>query len=1423
MGVLARELGILYEAYSQGKASPLLELPMQYADYAMWQRQWLKGEIEEQQLAYWRKQLANMPAALDLPTVRPRPTGAGHQGALYRFRLSKDLVDGLRDVARKKRVTQFMTLLAALQLLLSRYTGETDIAVGTPIAGRTREETEGMIGFFINTLVMRTDLSGNPTFVELLKRLRETALGAYSNQDIPFEKLVDEFRISRDRNRSPFFQVLFVLLTEATANWKLGELGVQDLQAELGREKFDLSLQFRESEGELLGEISYRTELFDTAMIRRMAGHLQILLQSIVVNSERRIEELGLLTPPEREQILVEWNATEHPYSDGPCIHELIERQVEKTPELTALVYRDQQLTYRELNRWANQLAHYLRELGVRPGAKVAVCVDRNPKMIKALLAILKAGAAYVPLDPAYPVERLNYMLEDSGAILLLTQRHLHGMFEDLEKAPVILDLDQADSLWKDQPDTNLREPVGTMPSSNLAYVLYTSGSTGKPKGVAIEHRNTVNFIRWARATFPTDVLENTLFCTSLNFDLSVYECFVPLAAGATVTLLRNALDCNPEMKATLINTVPSAMSALVEAEKVPNSLRVVNVAGEPLKKPLVEQIFATTNAEFVWNLYGPTETTTYSTCVAMRRGEAFAAHIGKPIWNTQVYLLDKGLQPVPVGVAGELYIGGAGVTRGYLNRPEMTAQRFVPDPYSAEPGARMYKTGDLGRWLADGNIFFLGRNDGQLKIRGYRIEVGEIESRLAEHAGIEEAVVVAREDTPGDKRLVAYYTLTEKVGGGHDESPLSADQLRGHLAAYLPEFMLPGTYVRLKSIPRTVNGKVDRMALPQPEVPSSKEQLFEAPQDEVERRLAEIWGEVLKREQLSRHDDFFQMGGHSLSAMRVVARSSALFRVHIPLHLLFDNSTVCTFGEQIRELTSSQQRQQDPPIARIPREGLLPLSFNQEGRLLVEWWAEMRSVKYAPFHFFMAFSLGPGTNVVALEAALNALASRHEILRTTFSDPKKMSFSQLPPKIKAPLERIKAGGRITAPEMREFVDRLLLGPSIFRQTIHPKVTLNLRQVDLENLSPEKRDSELLRIATEAIETPFDYESAPLLRSLLFRKSSGEHLFLVVMPHLLGDGWCMEIFPRELTALHEEFAHGARAQLPELPVQSVDFAAWQRERLKGGYLEKMISYWNRQWSDFSLFDVKDLPFVKPASETPGFIVETITHPLDRSLSNDLRHFLRQRNITLHMLWLTALNILIHLYTRNERIGIWGLFANRVRPETQNLMGWLANAHIMGVRFSPKLKIAELLEQVRGIVLAAHSQQELPMPLLWGHFMKDLISSPGSGRAPVQPHISFVAETQTESGIDALMKEAELPYRIGRLALKLMVIDSGQDLRLLTQYSVDRFSEPDIRSLLADWQQVAKKIVENPSASVPDLVGSLPARTWPLSSPCMMAS
>jgi len=762
--IFFRELSILSDAYSAGQLSPLPELSIQYADFAQWQRQWLQGEVLERHLAYWRRQLDGSPAILELPTDYARPAEQTFRGATQAFELPAILVATLKALSQREGVTVFMTLLAVFKTLLHRYTGQDDIIVGTPIANRNRVEFERLIGFFTNTLVLRTDLSGNPRFRELLWRVREVALEAYAHQELPFEKLVAELQPERNVSYHPLFQVMFVHQhVPESLSWPATPLPASSVSASHapdavgGTSKFDLTLFMMEIDKGLRGVIEYNTDLFKATTIMRMIGHFQTLLTGIAAHSDQRLSEFPLLTEAEQLQLLVAWNDTRRDYPQDRCIHELFEAQVQRTPDAVVVVFEDKSLTYRELNAHANQLAHFLRVLGVGPEVLVTICIERSLEMVIGLLGILKAGGAYVPLDPAYPQARLAFMLEDSQAPVLLTQQRLVAGLPAHQAQVVCLDTDWA-AIAQEPEET----PANNTVAEQLAYVIYTSGSTGTPKGVQIPHRTVVNFLQTMRQQPGVTEHDVLLAVTTLSFDIAALELFLPLIVGARVVLIsraavadgRQLLQTLADTKATVMQATPATWHHLLEAGWVGSPQLKVLCGGEALPRELAQQLLARATA--VWNLYGPTETTIWSAVCKVESGDG-PVPIGRPIANTQFYLLDRHLQPVPIGVPGELYIGGAGVARGYLNRSELTTEQFLVDPFSEEPGARLYKTGDLARYRSDGTIELLGRIDQQVKLRGFRIELGEIEAVLSQYSRVRQAVVLAREDIPGDKRLVAY------------------------------------------------------------------------------------------------------------------------------------------------------------------------------------------------------------------------------------------------------------------------------------------------------------------------------------------------------------------------------------------------------------------------------------------------------------------------------------------------------------------------------------------------------------------------------------------------------------------------------------------------------------------------------------------
>ncbi|HVS80635.1 MAG TPA: amino acid adenylation domain-containing protein [Pyrinomonadaceae bacterium] len=944
VGVFHQELTALYEAFLAGKLSPLAELPIQYADYAQWQRQRFGSDAYGSQLSYWKQQFETLPPVLELPTDHSRPNAQAYRefrGAQHEICLSEQLTSDLKLLCQKENVTLFMTLLTAYQLLLYRYSGEEDIVIGTPIAGRSLPETEGLIGLFINTLALRTSLTGNPTARELLRRVKETALGGFANQDLPFEQLVKELQPDRSLQHNPLFQAMFVLQSEELPPLQLTGLTVSHFRVGNTRANFDLTLDIVERDGQLVCLFEWNADLFEAETIVRMMGHFQNLLAGLVANPEQRISQLPLLSKGERRQLLVEWNDTKTDYPAHRCVQELFEQQVESAPDAMALICEDRRVNYRELNSQANQLAHYLKRRGVGPDTRVGICIGRSPEMIVALLGILKAGGAYVPLDPDYPQARLKFMLEDARVPVLLTQ---NALFQNLP--PSAAEMICVDELSEEIARESQSNPEIATTADNLAYVMYTSGSTGKPKGVAVKHRNVVRLVKNTNyASFSPD--EVFLQFAPVSFDAATFEIWGSLLNGARLALMLSAKASLQELglalkryRVTTLWLTAGLFNLMVDNHLDDlRGLRQLLAGGDVLSVPHVRKVFEELKDCCLINGYGPTENTTFTCCYPLKDLAKVngSVPIGYPISNTSVYILDAWMSPSPIGVPGELYIGGDGLAHGYLDRPELNAERFIRDPFSTVPGARLYKTGDLARYRATGEIEFVGRIDNQVKVRGFRVELGEIEAALAEHPSVREAVVVARRDE-GDKHLVAYLVPCE-------DRSIAIDEVRDFLKQRLPDHMVPSVFVVLESLPLSPTGKVDRLALPstngaKPTTVTS----FSAPADELELKLKRIWERVLGIDSIGVNDNFFELGGHSLLAVRLFAQIEESFSRNLPLATLFQAPTVKQLARVLREegwpapwssLVMIQGGDKRPPFFCVHAAGGNVLEYRDLARLL--------------------------------------------------------------------------------------------------------------------------------------------------------------------------------------------------------------------------------------------------------------------------------------------------------------------------------------------------------------------------------------------------------------------------------------------------------------------------------------------------------
>ncbi|HEX2079519.1 MAG TPA: amino acid adenylation domain-containing protein, partial [Longimicrobium sp.] len=1278
MGVFWRELVTLYHAFRAGEPSPLPELPIQYADFAVWQRRWLSGERLERQVAWWREHLAGAPALLELPTDRPRPAVQSYRGAIYRFTIPADVAEPVRALAQREGATPFMAFLAAFNLLLSRWSGQDDVVVGTPVAGRTRRETEGLIGFFVNTLAVRTDLSGDPAFVELLGRVRAAALGAFAHQDVPFERLVEELQPERSFSHGPIYQAMLILQNTPDGPAEGFGEGLRLEEAPGGdgaAAKVDLTLNLIDLvDGSLAGVVEYAVDLFDVSTMERMGRQFESLLRAAAHQPDAPVSSLGMMTDAERAAILAFGAGEAVEYADPP-VHHAFAEQAARTPDAAALVFGGRTMTYAELDRRANGLAHRLRGLGVGPEMRVGLHLERSPEMVVAILGVLKAGGAYLPLDPAYPAERLSYMLEDSGAAVLLTQEKLRGALPVPTGVEVLtLDGDAADIA---APPETPSIPCSLFPvPSQLAYVLYTSGSTGRPKGVAVEHAPLAAYLGWATRTYPG---RSSAVHSSLSFDLTVTSLFVPLLTGGTVDLVEET-DAVEMLGRRLQREEPYGMLKLT-----PTHLRVLGeqlregagggaeclvVGGEALLGEQLEWWRARFPETVLVNEYGPTETVV-GCCIDVRRlGEAGAGRIpiGRAAPNVVLYVLDARMQPVPAGIPGELYIGGAQVARGYLGRPALTAARFVPDPFSGAAGARLYRTGDRVRWTevrecesarvrkwgGDDDscqdapthalthsrthaLDFLGRLDEQVKVRGFRIEPGEIEGALRRHPSIRDCAVVVRQDVPGDARLAAY------VVGGVD-----ADALRVHLRGTLPEYMVPAAFVALDALPLTPNGKLDRRGLPVPEYASAEER-WVAPRTPVEEVLAGIWAEVLRVERVGATDAFFDLGGHSLLATRLCSAVRERLGVEVPVRAVFEHPVLESFAAEVDRLLRAGAGVEAPPIRPAERTGPLPLSFAQERLWFVDRLEPGSPVYHMPFQYLLR---GP-LDVDALRRAFGEIVRRHETLRTS-----------LPFTGEHPV-----------------------------QVIGPATPVDLPVHDFRHLPEAERDAEEERVLREAATQPFDMARGPLFRVALVRLADDEHVLAVNLHHVISDGWSIGVLWTELSALYAAFVEGRPSPLPDLPVQYADFAVWQRGWLSGEVLEAQLGYWRRKLAGIP--PLLELPTdrTRPAVQTYAGAVETLV--LQGDDAEAVTALGRREGATLFMVLLAAMNVVFSRLAGQDDVVIGTPIAGRTRGETEGLIGVFLNSLALRTDLSGEPTFRELLRRVRETTLEAYAHQDLP--------------------------------------------------------------------------------------------------------------------------------
>ncbi|EKQ6337785.1 pyoverdine non-ribosomal peptide synthetase PvdD [Pseudomonas aeruginosa] len=1356
MQVMVEELVQLYAAYSRGLEVALPALPIQYADYALWQRSWMEAGEKERQLAYWTGLLGGEQPVLELPFDRPRPVRQSHRGAQFILELDIDLSQALRRVAQQEGATAFALLLASFQALLYRYSGQADIRVGVPIANRNRVETERLIGFFVNTQVLKADLDGRMGFDELLAQARQRALEAQAHQDLPFEQLVEALQPERSLSHNPLFQVLFNYQSEARGNgqaFRFDELQMESVQFDSRTAQFDLTLDLTDEEQRFCAVFDYATDLFDASTVERLAGHWRNLLRGIVANPRQRLGELPLLDAPERRQTLSEWNPAQRECAVQGTLQQRFEEQARQRPQAVALILDEQRLSYGELNARANRLAHCLIARGVGADVPVGLALERSLDMLVGLLAILKAGGAYLPLDPAAPEERLAHILDDSGVRLLLTQGHL---LEHLPRQAGVEVL-AIDGLVLDGYAES--DPLPTLSADNLAYVIYTSGSTGKPKGTLLTHRNALRLFSATEAWFGFDERDVWTLFHSYAFDFSVWEIFGALLYGGRLVIVPQWVSRSPEdfyrllcrEGVTVLNQTPSAFKQLMAvacsadmATQQP-ALRYVIFGGEALDLQSLRpwfQRFGDRQPQLV-NMYGITETTVHVTYRPVSEADlegGLVSPIGGTIPDLSWYILDRDLNPVPRGAVGELYIGRAGLARGYLRRPGLSATRFVPNPFPGGAGERLYRTGDLARFQADGNIEYIGRIDHQVKVRGFRIELGEIEAALAGLAGVRDAVVLAH-DGVGGTQLVGYV-----VADSAEDAERLRESLRESLKRHLPDYMVPAHLMLLERMPLTVNGKLDRQALPQPDA-SLSQQAYRAPGSELEQRIAAIWSEILGVERVGLDDNFFELGGHSLLATRVISRVRQEQQLDASLKALFERPVLEAFAQGLERTTDA--------VSTIPladRQQPLALSFAQER----QWFLWQLEPESAAYHIPSALRLRGRLDVDALQRSFDSLVARHETLRTRFRLEGGRSYQQVQPAVSVSIEREQFG-----------------------------------------------EEGLIERIQAIVVQPFDLERGPLLRVNLLQLAEDDHVLVLVQHHIVSDGWSMQVMVEELVQLYAAYSQGLDVVLPALPIQYADYALWQRSWMEAGEKERQLAYWTGLLGGEQ--PVLELPFDRPRPARQSHRGAQLGFELPRELVEAVRALAQREGASSFMLLLASFQALLYRYSGQADIRVGVPIANRNRVETERLIGFFVNTQVLKADLDGRMGFDELLAQARQRALEAQAHQDLPFEQLVEALQPERNASHNPLFQVLFNHQSEIRSVTPEVQLEDLRLEGlAWDGQTAQFDLTLDIQEDENGIWASFDYATDLFDASTVERLAGHWRNLLRGIVANPRQRLGEL-------------------
>jgi amino acid adenylation domain-containing protein len=1421
LGVLLGEWARLYGEETGGAPAALPPLPVQYAEYAEWQRRQLEegGELGRQ-LDYWRRRLSGAPPLLELPADRPRPpTRSTRAGRLVKV-IREPLAGRVRALGAQARASLFMTLLAAFKTLLARLAGVEDVVVGTPAAGRNRAEVEGLIGFFVNTLALRTDLSGGPSFTELLGRVREAFLDAYEHQDVPFEKLVEELAPARSLAHAPLVQVSFNMLNfSGPPAPGFPGLTVKRLTPPETGAKYDLTLYAQDEPIGITLTLVYSADLFEEPRMVGLLAQFESLLEQVVAEPGRSVGQHSLIAgarkvlPDPTAELTAEWR--------GPA-HALLAEQARLTPDRTALADATQTWAYRELDERSDRLAARLIAAGVQRRDAVAIYAHRSAPLVWAVFGVLKAGAAFVILDPAYPAQRLaDYLRAASPSAWLhvaAAGEPPPAVEEALAGMPLALRL-KLHPHGADEELAGQTVPPAEVRPGDLAYVAFTSGSTGKPKGVLGTHGSLTHYPRWVGETFGVGETDRFSMLSGLSHDPLLRDIFTPLQLGAALCIPDPELFGRPgrlaewmrDEQITVANLTPAMARLLGELPAQLAGLELTRLrraffVGDVLTRRDVADFKRLAPSAACVNLYGATETQRALAFHVVAEGagagadEAAAAKevlpVGRGIEGVQLLVLNGARQQAGVGEAGEIYFRSPHLAKGYLDDPELTRARFLLNPFTKAAGDRLYRTGDLGRYLPDGQVSVNGRADTQVKVRGFRVELGEVEAALRCDAGILDCAAVLREDDGGERRLVAYLVTREGFGAGDAE-------LREHLRERLPDYMIPSAFVPLEAMPVTPNGKVDRSALPAPDETRGRDR-YVPPQTPVEEALAQIWCQALNVAGAGRDDNFFALGGHSLLTMRVLARVREVLQVELPLRSLFEAPTLGAFAARVEAAMRGEAERPAPPIERRAHGDDPPLSFAQEGWLLREWWEEVHAVRRRPFHLASAFRLSGPLDLGLLEQALAEMCRRHDVLRSTFPKTKGL----LGRRLLYPVFRTIFGLRAVHNRLHKLNYKAASNPRAPKFTGARRLVIRPRMAPPLAVVEEGREAEIARLLAEQANAPFDY-GGPLLRLMAIKAGDDDHVVGLVMHHMICDAWSMRLFVGELLATYQALAEGRPPGLPEPPLQYADFARWQREWFKGEALQAAASYWERQFEGVGLFPELTLPFTRTGPLGVGFHheVEVRSLPLGPELCRSLRELAARRGVTLYTLLLAALDALLHRRTGRPKISLFTPFANRGRVETQGLLGWLSNVHVLTTDCAGNPPFAELLARTREVVLGAYAHQEVPYLLL----VKTLLPRRTDYEMPQKlfevPYVLFdyVVLPRRAQQLGALsVSPHPAPPGSADAGLEVKALEDAERLTVSIRYSPARFAASDIAGLLAEFGGLLDAVVADPERRILDL-------------------